>query len=86
MQKHLTAPNGVQAVQRILGQNVRRLRQARGMTRAALAAAAGVSAGNLSVIESGRGNPRATTLAAIAAALEVNATILLVEGPSDLSA
>jgi transcriptional regulator with XRE-family HTH domain len=46
-----------------------------------LAAAAGVSVGNLRLIESGRGNPRATTLAAIAAALEISPTSLLIEEP-----
>ena len=78
----LTVPNGAAALQRTLGSHVRRLRKARGLSQAALATAAGVSVGNLSMIESGRGNPRATTLAAIAAALEVNPTSLLVEEPS----
>lgn len=69
-----------EALQRALGQNVRRLRQVRGLSRAELAAATGLSHPGLTVIEGGRGNPRAATLRAIASALGVEIASLLAEG------
>lgn len=47
------------------------------MTRVALAAAAGVSTGYIGQIERGRANPRVMRLGTIAAALGVEATMLL---------
>lgn len=82
----LSIPDGAAALQRVLGEKVRRLREARGLSRSALAAAAGLSVGRVSVIESGRGNPRVATLGAIASALDVEVASLLVENaalPSD---
>jgi len=74
--ERIAAPAGAAALKRILGQNVRRLREARGMTRTAFALAAGVSVGYLGQIERGLANPRATTLGAVATALDVVVTTL----------
>lgn len=67
------------ALQRLFGRNVRRLRRRRGLTQADLAAATGLSTSYIGRIETGRANARATTLAALATALRVEATELLSE-------
>jgi transcriptional regulator with XRE-family HTH domain len=66
----------------VLAQNVRRLRQDRGLTAAELASRSGVAKATLSQIEAARGNPRLETLRDLAEALGVSATELL--APSDL--
>lgn len=53
-----------------LGKAIRQLRDKRGMTQEALAHAAGVTVGHLSMIERGHSNPTWATVKAIAAALE----------------
>lgn len=68
-----------EAMQHALGRNVRRLRRVRGLSRAELAAVTGLSHPGLTVIEGGRGNPRASTLRAIASALGVEIASLLAE-------
>jgi transcriptional regulator with XRE-family HTH domain len=52
-----------------LGKAIRQLRNERGMTQEALAHAAGVTVGHLSMIERGHSNPTWATAKAIAAAL-----------------
>lgn len=54
-----------------VGRSVRALRQQRGMTIDALAAAAGVSRGTVIQIETARGNPSIATLCNLASALRV---------------
>jgi transcriptional regulator with XRE-family HTH domain len=56
---------------RSLGQLVRSIRISRGMSIEALAKAAGVSAGGISQIERGSGNPAFTTLVKIAYGMQV---------------
>lgn len=53
-----------------LGKAIRQLRTERGMTQEALAHAAGVTVGHLSMIERGHSNPTWATVKAIAAALD----------------
>lgn len=65
-------------LRRILGDNVRRLRLERGLSRRALAELASVSAAYIGRIECGRANVRSTTLAALATALDADAVVLLV--------
>ena len=61
-----------------LGENIRRLREARGLSQNALAAAAGLDQGHLSTIEGGkRANPTAAVLVALARALGVTVDDLL---------
>ena len=55
-----------------LGKAIRQLRDKRGMTQEALAHAAGVTVGHLSMIERGHSNPTWATVKAIAAALETS--------------
>jgi transcriptional regulator with XRE-family HTH domain len=52
-----------------LGKAIRQLRDKRGMTQEALAHAAGVTVGHLSMIERGHSNPTWATVKAIAKAL-----------------
>lgn len=54
-----------------VGQNLRRLRQAKGLTLSGLAAKAGVAKSLLHALEAGRANPTLATLWALAQALEV---------------
>src|SRR6202034_382748 len=56
---------------RSLGQLVRSIRMSRGMSIESLAKAAGVSAGGISQIERGVGNPAFTTLMKIADGMQV---------------
>lgn len=55
-----------------LGKAIRQLRDKRGMTQEALAHAADVTVGHLSMIERGHSNPTWATVKAIAAALDVS--------------
>lgn len=55
-----------------LGKAIRQLRDKSGMTQEALAHAAGVTVGHLSMIERGHSNPTWATVKAIAAALEAS--------------
>ncbi len=55
-----------------LGKAIRQLRDKRGMTQEALAHAAGVTVGHLSMIERGHSNPTWATVRAVAAALDVS--------------
>jgi predicted transcriptional regulator/transcriptional regulator with XRE-family HTH domain len=64
-----------------LGQRVRHLRRARGLTLAQLAAAAGSASSALSMIENGRREPRLSLLQAIAVALDVPVEDLLRSEP-----
>lgn len=59
-----------------LGKAIRQLRDKRGMTQEALAHAAGVTVGHLSMIERGHSNPTWATVKAVAAALDVSMTEL----------
>jgi transcriptional regulator with XRE-family HTH domain len=55
-----------------LGKAIRQLRAERGMTQEALAHAAGVTIGHLSMIERGHSNPTWATVKAISAALDTS--------------
>lgn len=55
-----------------LGKAIRQLRDKRGMTQEALAHAAGVTVGHLSMIERGLSNPTWATVKVIASALEAS--------------
>lgn len=55
-----------------LGKAIRQLRDKRGMTQEALAHAAGVTVGHLSMIERGHSNPTWATVKAIATALDAS--------------
>jgi XRE family transcriptional regulator, regulator of sulfur utilization len=57
-----------------LGKAIRQLRDKRGMTQEALAHAAGVTVGHLSMIERGNSNPTWATVKTIAAGLGVEMT------------
>lgn len=59
-----------------LGKAIRQLRDKRGMTQEALAHAAGVTVGHLSMIERGHSNPTWATVKAIGLALEMPITEL----------
>ncbi|HVV76268.1 MAG TPA: helix-turn-helix transcriptional regulator, partial [Mycobacteriales bacterium] len=78
------AQGGSQGVDAVtLGQRIRHLRRARGMTLAGLAARVGAASSALSTIENGRREPRLSLLQAIAGALEVSVEDLLrTEPPS----
>jgi transcriptional regulator with XRE-family HTH domain len=66
-----------------IGQNVKRLRAAAGMTQQDLAVAAGLSTSVVSQIEQGtNADPRMNTLAALAKALGVSVDELMREGPA----
>jgi transcriptional regulator with XRE-family HTH domain len=53
-----------------LGQNIRRLRRARGLSQEQLAVAAGLHRGTVHVIENGHREPRAETVVRLSAVLE----------------
>ena len=61
----------------VVAENVRRVRVARGLSLSDLARRAGVAKATLVGLESGRGNPTVSTLAALAAELGVAVTTLL---------
>jgi transcriptional regulator with XRE-family HTH domain len=67
----LSGDDKARADARSLGQLVRSIRISRGMSIEALAKAAGVSAGGISQIERGAGNPAFTTLVKIAYGMQV---------------
>lgn len=71
------ASHEAQELRRRLGRNVRRLRLERGLTQGGLADLTGLSTTYISLIETGSGNPRTTTLEALASALGVSAKVLL---------
>ncbi len=62
-----------------LGVAIRRQRHVKGLTIEALTRKAGMSAGHLGRIERGHGNPRLETLYALAAALDIPASVLFRE-------
>jgi transcriptional regulator with XRE-family HTH domain len=66
-------------IRRILAGNVRRLREAKGLSQGALAADAGIYQELISRIENGAANPELDTLGKIAAALGVHPHELLDE-------
>ncbi len=65
-----------------VGQKLRQLRQARGLTIRALARASGISANALSLIERGRTSPTVSTLYKLAAALGVPITAIFAVEPA----
>jgi transcriptional regulator with XRE-family HTH domain len=69
--------------QATLARNLRRLRVARRWSLSELSAAADMGKATLSAIENARANPTVDTLAALAAALEVDLTALLEATPAD---
>ena len=68
------------ALRATVGSNIRRIRRERGWSQATLAAKAGLSIAMIGKLENGRGNPRVTTLAAVASALSVSPRALLAAG------
>ena len=66
-------------IRAVLAKNVRRLRQAKGLSQDDLAADAGLFQKTISGIENGRSNPELDTLGKIAAALGVHPGELLDE-------
>jgi transcriptional regulator with XRE-family HTH domain len=66
-------------IRRVLARNVRRLREARGLSQGALAADAGIYQELVSRIENGAANPELDTMGKIAAALGVHPRELLDE-------
>ena len=66
-------------IRRVLARNVRRLREARGLSQGALAADAGIYQELVSRIENGAANPELDTLGKIADALDVRPGELLDE-------
>jgi len=73
----LPVGQGADELRRTLGENVQRLRHERRLSQQALADLAGVSTQYVGLVESGRANPRSTTLAALASALGVVPAALL---------
>ena len=59
-----------------LGQAVRSMRRARGMTQTELSAAAGVSRPQISTIESGRANPTMATVMRLLRSLDCSLTVV----------
>lgn len=64
-------------------ENLKRIREQRGMTRLDLAAASGISNAAVGYYENGKREPQASTLTAIAAALRVSTDELLGYDPSE---
>lgn len=70
-------------MRRLVGQNVRRIRLAKGLTQEAFAALSGFSQQYLSDLERGRRNPTVVTLYELATALGVKHSELIApDGPS----
>jgi transcriptional regulator with XRE-family HTH domain len=67
-----------------IGQEIRRLRDERGWSQAKLAVTAGIGVSAVSLIESGKRNPSATTLAKLAAALNVEVADFFPRGQPQL--
>ena len=65
--------------QELVGRNVRRFREERGLSQGALARRAGLAKQTLSTIEQGRGNPTVETLSLLGEALDVSVRRLLTE-------
>lgn len=63
----------------VLAANVRRYRRLAGLTQVDLAASIGIIRTHLSLIETGKTNPTATTIGALAIALGVGVANLLTE-------
>ena len=63
----------------ILGKNVKRLRQNRGLTQTELASEVGISTRTLSDIENGKGNPGMETVQRLGEACQVESLIELLE-------
>jgi transcriptional regulator with XRE-family HTH domain len=64
-------------MRKLVGRNVRRIRQAKGLTQEQLAEVSGFSQQYISGLEQGRRNPTVVTVYELAAALEVNYLDLL---------
>jgi transcriptional regulator with XRE-family HTH domain len=60
-----------------IGNAIRALRKARGLTQESLAAAAGLNLSYLSAVERGENNPTVTTLIAVSGALDISLTKLV---------
>ena len=73
-------------LEEVLGQNVRRLRQARELSQEKLAAEVGVDMRYLGAIERGKANPSLKVMAGIAEALGVHVRDLLKERRSKVNA
>jgi transcriptional regulator with XRE-family HTH domain len=71
-----------EALARLVGERIRRLRSARGWSLSSLAARAHLGKATLSEIESGQRNPTLETLYAIAAQLQIGLSELLTEAGS----
>lgn|GEM_PF-2772564 len=70
----------------VVARNVRRFREAKGLSQAALGRAAGIAAAHVSMIESGRrADPQGSILQALARALGVTVDALLQERPAEVS-
>ena len=65
--------------QKVLGDNIRRLREEAGMTATELSIQAGITASKLSVIENGEGNPQYRTICSLARALKVEPSDLMID-------
>ncbi len=65
-------------VEQIVGQNIRRLRKAKGLSQETLAAQSGIDMRYLGMIERGEANPSVAVVASVAKALGVSAASLLV--------
>ena len=76
-----TGPAGEHA--RTVANNVRRLRDAKGMSLSALARRSSIAKATLSAIEHGDGNPTISTLQSLAGALQIDIAELV--GPRELS-
>src|SRR5213082_2411127 len=74
---HISTDMDPTLLQGDLGEQVRRLRQERGLTLEEVAAKSGCSVGSLSQLERGKGNPAFFTLIKIAHALDVPVARLL---------
>src|SRR4051794_6317640 len=74
---HISTDMDPTLLQGDLGEQVRRLRQERGLTLEEVAAKSGCSVGSLSQLERGKGNPAFFTLVRIAHALDVPVARLL---------
>ena len=61
----------------LLGEHVRSVREGAGLSQSALARMAGVSRTSIHSLETGSGNPRVSTLLAIADAIGVQAHLLV---------
>jgi XRE family transcriptional regulator, regulator of sulfur utilization len=65
--------------EQLVGQNIRRLRKAKGLTQEALAAESGIDMRYLGMIERGEANPTVAVVADVAKALGVHTSVLVSE-------